>query len=353
MKIVKWWFILTLISMSIYTPVYLVANDALDALDEATLVDLLPTVGIINRDYEREAASMARLGIDTGKQLGDALDDNPLIDDYEIDFVDSEEARQVLMLKGLKLVEIKAETENGNTLSLVFATLDKKFLKHYAAIGPMTHFSVSNGEDSYNVGPEEMTTYLSVLFADEDEHAAEAIAKLESFLPSKAQKAQQAFAQAMASTEASSPAIAGTAEQQASEPVQAEPVAALQAAIDAHIQQATARDGGAEYREARVVRNLDLNGDGEQDALVLYSIEGQGGGNGSFQTLAVLHAQDGGYALQASTVVNGSATDVKLLAAQTIGVSSLTLGPDDAMCCPTVESLQKFSWDGRQLVEVR
>lgn len=349
MKIVKWWFILTLISMSIYTPVYLVANDALDALDEATLVDLLPTVGITNRDYEREAASMARLGIDTDKQLGDALDDNPLIDDYDIDFVDSEEARQILMLKGLKLVEIKAETENGNTLSLVFATLDKKFLKHYAAIGPMTHFSISNGEDSYSVSPEEMTTYLSVLFADEDEHAAEAIAKLESFLPSKAHKAQQAFAQALASAEASN----SPPGQQASGPVPAEPVADLQTAIEAHIQQATAGDGGAEHREARVVRNLDLNGDGEQDALLLYSIEGQGGGNGSFQTLAVFHAQDGGYALQASTVVNGSATDVKLLAAQTIGVSSLTLGPDDAMCCPTVESLQKFSWDGQQLVEVR
>lgn len=31
MKILKWWFILTLILMSIYTPIYPVANDALDA----------------------------------------------------------------------------------------------------------------------------------------------------------------------------------------------------------------------------------------------------------------------------------------------------------------------------------
>ena len=344
MKIVKWWFILTLISMSIYTPIYLIANDSLDALDEATLIDLLPTVGMINRDYEHEAKALARQGIDTEKQLSDALDDNPLIDDYDIDFVDSAEARQILLVSGQKLVEIKAETENGNELLMVFTTLDKKFLKQYAAIGPMVRLAISNGEDTYEVIPEDMKLYLTVLFADKEEHAAEAISRLESFLPSKAQKAQQALAQALAAAKASTPVET---------PQVAAPVAGLQAAIEAHIQQEIARDGGAEYAEARVVQEVDLDADGAQDALVLYSIEGQGGGNSAFQTLAIFHSEAGGYALRASTVVDGSATGVKLLAPQTIAVSSLTLGPDDPMCCPSVESLQKFSWNGQQLVEIR
>ena len=340
MKIVKWWFILTLISMSIYTPVYLIANDSLDALDEATLIDLLPTVGMMNRDYEHQAAVLARRGIDVDKQLSDALDDNPLINDYSIDFVDSAEARKVLLVSGEKLVEIKAETESGNELLMVFTTLDKKFLKHYAAIGPMVRLAISNGEYSYEVSPEDMQLYLTVLFADKEEHAAEAINRLESLLPSKAQKARQALVAA-----------------EASNPVEAQPVAApvagLQTTIETHIQQEIARDGGAEYAEARVVQELDLNADGAQDALVLYSIEGQGGGNSAVQTLAVFHSEEGGYALRASTVVNGSATGVKLLAPQTIAVSSLTLGPDDPMCCPSVESLQKFSWNGQELVELR
>lgn len=66
---------------------------------------------MVNRDYEHEASILASKGIDTDKQLSDALDDNPLIDDYDIDFVDNAEARQILLVSGQKLVVIKAEAD--------------------------------------------------------------------------------------------------------------------------------------------------------------------------------------------------------------------------------------------------
>ncbi|WP_313054543.1 LppP/LprE family lipoprotein [Pseudomonas lopnurensis] len=341
--LIKWWFILSLISLAFYTPIYLFSNDAVDAVEEATLVELLPTVGITNRDYERELAHLKRSGIDTDKALDDALDDNPLIENYDIALVDSDEARKILRIGGWTMVEVKAQTRNGNTMSLVFSTLDKKFLKHPAGVGPLVSFNISNGQASHSVRPEDMQLYLTVLFADEEKDAQEVITRLEGFLPAKEQYAkqyQQMF-QAM-----------GTLTGTAAEPAAAEAAVSLQAVIDRHVAEEIGREGGDEYRDGRSVVEVDINGDGEQDALVLYSIEGQGGGNGSFQTLALFLAQNGGYVFNASAVVNGSASDVKLLDRQTIGVSTLTLGEDDAMCCPSVESVQKFSWDGQALHDV-
>jgi hypothetical protein len=54
----------------------------------------------------------------------------------------------------------------------------------------------------------------------------------------------------------------------------------LAASADRMIASEIARDGGDEYKEGRQVMFADLNNDGIKDAVVLYTIEGQGGGNG-------------------------------------------------------------------------
>lgn len=130
--------------------------------------------------------------------------------------------------------------------------------------------------------------------------------------------------------------------------------ASLKLAIDRHVEAETSRDGGAEYPDARTVLLTDLNGDSYTDAAVLYSIEGQGGGNGSFQTLAAFYADNTGsgeWTYQGSTVVFGAGTGISSSLYRKISVSTLVHGPDDANCCPSVEGAQVYTWLGNQFSE--
>jgi hypothetical protein len=143
----------------------------------------------------------------------------------------------------------------------------------------------------------------------------------------------------------------------ASQPVAAQPVAAapvaghtddaLNLAINGVIAVETAKDGGAEYTENRQVIYLDLNGDDQPDAVVLFTIEGQGGGNSSYQNLAGFYRSGAGWAYQGHTAVMGAATDIKPAGPQLVAVTSLTSGPDDPRCCPSVEAVERYRWSGR------
>ncbi|WP_178129036.1 hypothetical protein [Pseudomonas sp. ANT_J12] len=127
----------------------------------------------------------------------------------------------------------------------------------------------------------------------------------------------------------------------------------LDAAISNAINVATREEGGDEYQEGRKILRADLNGDGQDDALVIYTIEGQGGGNGSFSSLGIFYSNNGAFDFKGSTVVNGAVTDLQVLDDKTISVSSLEVGPEDARCCPTLESKQTYRWDGNRLEELR
>ena len=341
----KWWLILTLVSLGIYTPIYLFSNNAVDAVEEATLHDLLPTVGMINRDYKAELAKLERLGIETDKSLDDALDDNPLIEDYQFELLDTPQAQQIHKVSGLSLVQVTATTKQGNQMTMVFSALDKRFLKQPAAVGPMTHFGISNGEQSRELIAEDMQQYLMVLFAEKAENAAETVSRLEQKLPAKAapEDYQKAFVEAMGGSLAEQ-------SETAADPV---PAAALEQAIASHIQAELDAEGGAEYQDAREIKMVDLNADGQADALVLYSIEGQGGGNFAFQTLAVFYAANGGYVFKSSALAEGSASNPQLQQGGIITLDTLTHSDDDARCCPSVEGVQRFVWNNDQLLELR
>ncbi|WP_147453739.1 hypothetical protein [Pseudomonas prosekii] len=136
-------------------------------------------------------------------------------------------------------------------------------------------------------------------------------------------------------------------------PVAAPTSGALDTAVTNAISAATREDGGEEYAQGRQILRADLNGDGQDDALVIYTIEGQGGGNGSFSTLGIFYSNNGAFDFKDSTVVSGAVTALRMLDGNTIGVGSLEVGPDDARCCPTLESEQKYRWDGNHLEELR
>ena len=80
---------------------------------------------------------------------------------------------------------------------------------------------------------------------------------------------------------------------------------AAEKAINAYIRKEAKSQDGTEYREARKVVFGDVDGDGDKDAVVQYTIEGMGGGNSFEQMLAVFINQKGVYRFTAEEVVGG------------------------------------------------
>jgi hypothetical protein len=118
------------------------------------------------------------------------------------------------------------------------------------------------------------------------------------------------------------------------------------------VAQATIKDGGDEYEEGRQLLNLDLNGDGQEDAIVLFTIEGEGGAQVGYQYLAAIYHEENGWKPQATIGVEGSATGLTQAGPDTFNLNALTLGPDDALCCPTLEVPQKYRWVGDHFVQI-
>ncbi len=67
----------------------------------------------------------------------------------------------------------------------------------------------------------------------------------------------------------------------------------LQAAVNSYIAKAAAAQQGEEYRKDRKVVLGDLDGDGDKDAVVQYTLEGMGGGNNFAQMLVAALTERG------------------------------------------------------------
>ena len=92
----------------------------------------------------------------------------------------------------------------------------------------------------------------------------------------------------------------------------------------------------------------DLNGDGVEDAVVILSANA--GGSGSLVTLEAV-INDGGAPRQVATASLGDRTRVRsvVIEAGEITVDMVTHGPGDALCCPTMETTQKYRLEGDTL----
>jgi hypothetical protein len=75
--------------------------------------------------------------------------------------------------------------------------------------------------------------------------------------------------------------------------------------INAHIRKEAKSQGAAELRERRKVLFGDVDGDGDEDAVAYYMIEGMGGGNTFAQMLAIFTNQEGVYRFTTEEVVGG------------------------------------------------
>lgn len=122
---------------------------------------------------------------------------------------------------------------------------------------------------------------------------------------------------------------------------------ALDRAITEQVNLRTKYGGGSEYRDGRRILTGDFNGDQSPDAIVLYTVEGSGGGNASVHTLALFFESQGNYFAQGSIVVDG-ASEIALDSDGSILVTSLMHGPDDPTCCPSMRSTQQYRVEGNQ-----
>ena len=81
---------------------------------------------------------------------------------------------------------------------------------------------------------------------------------------------------------------------------------AAEKAVNAYIRKEyKSAESGTEYKKARKIVLGDVDGDGDKDAVVQYTIEGMGGGTGFGQTLAVFLNTKGGFKFQSDQTVGG------------------------------------------------
>jgi len=123
--------------------------------------------------------------------------------------------------------------------------------------------------------------------------------------------------------------------------------------LEQHISRHAKSTNGNEYLLARIYAQGDIDGDGKDDAAVIYTLEGIRGGNDWLQFLAVkfssangriIWKQAGGKDIRA--VENIKITNEKIVA------STLEYGPSDDSCYPSVSKTAIFVIRNGKLIEV-
>jgi hypothetical protein len=126
------------------------------------------------------------------------------------------------------------------------------------------------------------------------------------------------------------------------------------AVIDSFIARQAKREQGEEYKEARKIVTGDLTHDGEPETVVLYTIEGQGGSNLYIQYLAVFARKNGKLTPLTHADVGGKSTrGVELTSVEnnSILLDTLSYGPKDASCCPSIKGTTRYMLSGTKLLE--
>jgi hypothetical protein len=119
-------------------------------------------------------------------------------------------------------------------------------------------------------------------------------------------------------------------------------------------QQSKAR--GTEYKEGRKIVSGDLNGDGNPDMAVLYTLEGAHGGNDYNQYLAVFLSVNGKYVYKAHRRVGGRFErnmDLKSIEGGKILFDTMEYLPKDPSCCPSKKGSTQFTLAQGRLVETK
>lgn len=129
------------------------------------------------------------------------------------------------------------------------------------------------------------------------------------------------------------------------------------AVIDRHISSREKSGDCDEYTEGRKTLRGDVNGDGSADVVVLFTLEGcGGGGNNSAQWLAVFVRKGKKIQYTAEDGI-GSTTDRSVELVSIVGgkinLNTLSYRPNDAACCPSRKGKTKYVFANRKLRELK
>jgi len=125
-------------------------------------------------------------------------------------------------------------------------------------------------------------------------------------------------------------------------------------AIRSYIANQARRERGEEYEDARKIIAGDLNGDGSPETVVLYTIEGQQGSNNYIQYLAVFSRRKNQLVPIAHTAVGGKSyrsIELNSVDKERINLDTLSYGPKDASCCPSVKGTTSYALLGKKFHE--
>jgi hypothetical protein len=132
----------------------------------------------------------------------------------------------------------------------------------------------------------------------------------------------------------------------------AQPAGRDSAVIARFLEKQAALLEGTENEGARATARGDLSDDGVADAVVLYTIEGAGGGTGYTQYLAAFVRLAGRLTYVTQTAVGGKWNRAVTLGAITGGVIHLETREyreDDPSCCPSRRGSMRLVLAGGQL----
>jgi len=126
------------------------------------------------------------------------------------------------------------------------------------------------------------------------------------------------------------------------------PAAMWQGYANAWIASHAQRVKGQAPKDTRKSCEGDLNGDGHGDVVVIYSIEGVGGGNDWTQYATVLTSTPQGFGASTPKEVGGKsvrAVDGCTIAGTTVTLDLKTYGPEDGSCCPSVPGKATYRFE--------
>jgi hypothetical protein len=126
--------------------------------------------------------------------------------------------------------------------------------------------------------------------------------------------------------------------------------------IDGFISKQAAKEDAEEYKEARKVLRGDVNGDRKTDLVVLYSLEGFGGGNNYIQYLAVFLGNGKTFRYATNEPVGGKMRrdiDLKSITGSTINLNTKEYRKNDAACCPSRDAKTRYVFRNGKLREIK
>jgi hypothetical protein len=129
---------------------------------------------------------------------------------------------------------------------------------------------------------------------------------------------------------------------------------AAQKIINRYIAGVARTSGASEYKEARKIVYGDVDGDGDADAAVQFTIEGMGGGNNYAFYLAIFRNENGKLKPLTDEVVGGKLN--RNVTLQKIDDRKIYLDTDeyaenDGACCPSIKGKTVYILKNNKLTE--